>query len=291
MEWHMTAKFNFSTLVLHAIMLLILIVTLYPFVYILAISFSDGLSVMQNKVVLIPVNFNLSAYKAVFSNNNVLGALNNSVLYTVLGTLLSVLFTMITAYPLAKEHLAGKKLFMIMIVITMVFATGMIPFFLVVKNLGLLNTIWAVILPFLISPWNVILTRVFIENIPKEIEHAAMIDGCNDIKYLYRIVIPLCVPIIATISLYYAVSYWNMYFWPMMFLNEKEMYPIQVLLQQMVIMGSMASELSKAGPKEIGIAENIKAATIMVSTVPILLVYPFLQKYFVKGIMIGAVKG
>lgn len=284
-------KFNFSMFCLNSVMLLVLIVTAYPFVYILAISFSDGLSVMQNKVVLIPVNFNISAYNAVFSNNNVTGALTNSVVYTTLGTLFSVVLTMMTAYPLTKEHLAGKKLFMIIIIITMVFATGIIPFFLIVRNLGLIDTIWAVILPFLISPWNLILTKVFIENIPKEIEQAAMIDGSNDIKYLVSIVIPLSGPILATISLYYAVSYWNMYFWPMMFLNEKQMYPIQVLLRQMVIMGSMASELSNAGPREVGIGENIKAATIMVATVPILMVYPFLQKYFVKGILIGAVKG
>jgi len=284
-------KLKFPALCLNVIMFLILVVTLYPFIYILAVSFSDGLSVMQNKVVLIPVKFNLTAYEVVFSNNNVTRALTNSVIYTVLGSFLSVVFTLITAYPLSKERLIGKKLFMIIIIITMVFSTGMIPFFLVVRNLGLIDTIWAIILPFLISPWNLILTRVFIENIPKDIEQAAMIDGCSNVKFLYSIVIPLCVPIIATISLYYAVSYWNMYFWPMMFLNEKEMYPIQVLLRQMVIMGSMASELSKANAKDVGIGENIKAATIMVSTAPILIVYPFLQKYFVKGIMIGAVKG
>lgn len=276
---------------LNLIIFIIIIITLYPFINVLSISLSDSISVLQHKVVLFPKNITLTAYINVFSNPFMLSSLVNSLIYTSIGTVLSVIFTLLTAYPLSKDNFYGKKLFMVMIIITLLFSVGIIPFYLVVRELGLLNKMWSVILPFLISPWNLILTRIFIENLPREIEQAAKIDGCGDLKYLYSIVIPLCTPIIATIAIYYAVGYWNMYFWPMMFLNKKETYPIQVLLRQIVIAGSMASETGRANAKEIGSSESIKAATIMVSTAPIIIVYPFLQKYFAKGIMIGAVKG
>ena len=287
----MRKRFSISLAIIYIIILFSVFITLYPFVYIMIQSICDfnGITQMRSRIFYFPSHVSFSAYKIILRSENIYRSLVNSVVYTLTGTLLSIIVTVMMAYPLSKKDLFGRKVFMLYVTFTLLFGVSMIPLYLVVHNLGIRNTMWAVILPFVLSPWNLILTRTFFENIPGSIQESAHIDGCNDIRVLFSIIIPMSMPIIATISLYYAVWYWNSYFWPMIFLDSRKMFPIQVLLREILIQGTMANEMS-AGD-ELLMSESIKGATTMVATIPIILVYPFLQKYFVKGILVGAIKG
>jgi len=273
-------------------LIIIALVCIYPFYYVLTLSVSDYMQMINsNSVVLFPRKITFAAYKLILTKQNIFRSLLNSVFYAVTGTGLSVLITLLTAYPLSKKNFVGRRFFMFIITVTFLFGAGMVPLFLVVKSMHIDNTIWSVILPFLISPWNLILTRTFFENIPSSLSQSAYIDGANEIQVLYSIILPLSLPIIATISLYYAVGYWNSYFWPMVFLNDKKLYPIQILLRDIVIQGSMANERTSSSVSEPVMSESIKGAVIIVATLPIITVYPFLQRYFLKGMMVGAIKG
>lgn len=249
----------------------------------------DQNAVLLNKVKWIPVGFTLGNYKVVFSNNNVLLSYWNTILYTTTGTAVSLILTITMAYPLSRKHFFGRNIYMKFIIFAMLFSGGLIPTFLVVKSLGFYNKIWAIIIPGAINIWNLIVTRTFFMNLPDSLEESATIDGANDIQVLFQIYLPLSMPIIATMTLFYAVGHWNNYFGPLIYLNDKRKYPLQIFLRNILI----STDISQYQMQEdiAVVSTSIKYTVIIVTTVPILLVYPFIQKYFVKGIMVGAIKG
>lgn len=269
----------------------IALVTVLPFVHVVAGSFTTSAEMAAKKFVLIPTDWSLDAYKFIFSTNTIFRAMLVSIGITVIGTLFSMLITSLMAYGLSRRDLDGRKVIMFMVVFTMLFSGGMIPTFLVVKELGLIDTYAALILPSAISAFNMIILKNFFQNIPEGLEESAKIDGCSDFGILFRIVLPLSMPAIATISLFYAVTYWNTYMSAILYLNESKMWPIQVLLRQIVVLASgmdYSSELDSSVPPP---DQAVKMAVIVVATLPILMVYPFLQKHFAKGAMLGSIKG
>lgn len=277
------------------IMIGIAIITIYPIFYVAVCSISDGNQLIGARgLILWPKGFNLSAYKAVFSNPNIFSGYKTTLIVVVLGTTLSVLTTAIGAFLITRKDFAAKKVMSYMMVFTMYFTGGMIPTYLVVNNfLHLGDTLAALILPMMISVYNLIIMKANFEAIPDSIEEAAKIDGANDIIILFRIILPLSLSVIAVMILFYGVSYWNSWFQAMMYMHDRNRYPLQLILREILISNdtsSMGTTSSAAGDQYM-IGESIKYATIIVATVPILCLYPFIQKYFVKGVMVGAVKG
>jgi putative aldouronate transport system permease protein len=276
-----------------ALLALIAIATVLPFIHVLAGSFTTAAELSAKKFVLFPTKFSLAAYQYIFSTSTIFRALGVSVFVTVAGTLFSMLLTALTAYGLSRRDLDGRRLFNFLIVFTMLFNGGMIPTFLVVKWTGLIDSRAALIIPVAINAFNMIILRSFFQNLPDGLEESAKIDGCNDFGILFRIVIPLSLPAIATVSLFYAVTYWNNYMHSILYLNDSSKWPVQVLLRQIVILASGLTYDSSGfsddfvPPPE----QTVKMAVIVVATVPVLLVYPFLQKYFTKGALLGSIKG
>ena len=273
-------------------MLGLIFVTLFPFYHITITSLSNGNAVLRGEVKLWPVQFTLAAYNLVFKDPNVPRSLLNSVLYTTVGTAINLVMTALCAYPLARPRFSGRTFFTWMVTLTMFFSGGLIPLYLLVMQLGLIDKIWAIVLPGAIGPWYMFMMRTFFQEIHESIYEAALIDGANELQVLWRIVLPLSKPIFATMLLFYAVGQWNEFFNPLIFLNDRTKYPIQLILRNIVILGRFDQTNELAGGSDFAIIEQtLKYATIMVSTIPILVVYPFVQKYFVKGVMIGAIKG
>jgi len=273
-------------------MIFVVFVTLYPLYYIAIISLSDGNAVLRGEARFFPVGLTLESYKLVLEGETIPRSLLNSVLYTTVGTLVNLSFTALCAYPLSRPYFSGRKVFTWMVTITMFFSGGLIPLYLVVMKLGLLNTIWALVLPAAISPWNMFIMRTYFQGIPEEMYEAAIIDGANDFQILGKIVLPLAKPIMATLLLFYAVGHWNSYFDALIYLDEKSKFPIQLIMRGIVVLGRFEQTNAIDAASDFMIIEKtLKYATIMVSTLPILAVYPFVQKYFVKGVMIGAIKG
>lgn len=285
-----TKKENIFDIINYIILFLIVYITFYPFWKIFVSSLSDPNLVLLNQIKWIPKGFTLDNYKIVFSNNNVLLAYWNTILYTVTGTAVSIVLTITTAYPLSRKNFFGKNVYMKLIIFAMLFSGGLIPTFLVVKSLGFYNKIWAIIIPGAISIWNLIITRTFFMNLPDSLEESATIDGANDIQILFQIYLPLSMPIIATMTLFYAVGHWNSYFAPLIYLNDKRKYPMQIFLRNILISSEMGQYQMQMEDTAV-ISTSIKYTVIMVTTLPILIVYPFIQKYFVKGVMVGAIKG
>lgn len=271
------------------------IIVAYPLIYILSSSFSSGTAVSTGRVTLLPVDFSLEGYKAVFSHRLIGSAYRNTIFYTVAGTIINVVITVMCAYPLARKDFPMRRFFSVFFIIIMFFNGGMIPTYMVISKLKLTNTVWAMLLPGAISVYNMILVRTSIMNsIPSVLFEAAQIDGCSDAKYFSSILVPLIKPVIAVITLYYAVGHWNAYFNAMMYLNDEKLYPLQLVLRQILV----ASQINLSDLVDVesmvakqGLADVLKYALIVVSTVPILCVYPFIQRYFIKGAMIGSVKG
>lgn len=274
-------------------MALFMFVTLYPFWYVVMVSLSDGRAVLAGKVSLWPVNFTLATYKVVLSDSSIITGFRNTVVYTVLGTFINLAMTSMCAYPLARPNLEGKKALMGFIVFTMFFSGGMVPTYLVVNQLGIIDTIWAMVLPGAISTYNMIVMRTFFMGIPESMHESACLDGANDIQILLRIVLPVSKPIMATMLLFYAVGHWNGYMNALMYLNSKALFPLQSILRNMVVDGQLTNSTTEvgAGSSFEVIETTMKYATIVVSTLPIIMIYPFVQKYFVKGVMIGSIKG
>ncbi|MDF2670045.1 MAG: transporter permease subunit [Paenibacillus sp.] len=266
---------------------------LLPIVHVASLSLSDQHSILSGAVNILPRGLNLDSYKLLIEGTRILRSLWNSVLITGVGTALSMLFTIMAAYPLSKRYMFGRRFFTLAIVFTMLFSGGLIPSFLVIKSLGLLDTYGAIWLPSLVSTFYMLIMRTFFEGLPAEMEEAARIDGSGEWGYLMKIALPLSLPMLATISLFYGVSYWNSFFSLLIFIQSSEKYNLAVLVQQMVQSQSLLQEVNNSQSLEQATVtpEGIKAAAIMVMIVPMLLVYPFLQKYFVKGAMIGAIKG
>ncbi|NMI06703.1 carbohydrate ABC transporter permease [Paenibacillus sp. SZ31] len=271
---------------------LFVIFCLAPFLHTIAISLSSNRAITSGEVTIFPKEFNWDAYIQVFSDQSMLYSLGFTTVLTVATTVLCMLFTLAAAYPLTKKKMKGRKLFMYVIIITMFFSGGMIPEYLLIRDLNMLNSVWALILPGLVSPFNLIILISFFRGIPESLEESAEIDGSSHVHTLFKIILPLSMPVIATLALFYAVGRWNGFQDSLLYINDPKLYPLQLKLFQMV-QNNMVSELTlMEGANRTPLTpESLKAATVVFATVPILLVYPWLQKYFVSGAMLGAVKG
>jgi putative aldouronate transport system permease protein len=266
---------------------------LLPLVHVLALSFSDKDALASGTVSLWPVRFDTGGYSALFKETPILRSFRNSLIITVVGTLLNLFFTILAAYPLSKRYFIGRKVYSLAIVFTMIFTAGLIPNYLLLKSLGLLNHYGALWLPGLVSVWNLMVLRSFFEGIPEELEEAARIDGCSEWRLLVQIVVPLSGPVLAALALFYGVGHWNAFMNVLIFINDTAKMNLTVLVQQMIQNQSLMQEMTSTQPEmaEKLTPEGVKAAGVIVMTLPMVIVYPFLQKYFVKGVMIGAVKG
>lgn len=268
--------------------LCVIAVCLLPFLNVLAVSFSGNTAVLTNKVTFFPIGFNLKAYKTVFENANIWTSYRNSLVYTAAFICFGMCLTTLAAYPLSKKRLAGRKIFLFYFTFTTIFHGGLIPTYLVVKNVGLLNSMWSVILPYCITVYNIMLLRTSFETIPEELEEAAKLDGLGDFGILTHIYVPLSKPIYATLFLMMTVSQWNSFFPALLYLSKRVQYPLQIILREIVLLDQQEGfELVIDMPASL----SLKCATIVVVTLPILLLYPWIKKYFVRGIAAGAVKG
>jgi putative aldouronate transport system permease protein len=275
------------------LMVVLMIVMVYPLWYVVVASVSDPLTIVQNKGALWwPKGFTLAAYALVFTNHDILVGYYNTLFYVVVGTIINIILTAFGAYALSRRNLVGKNLIMFMIVFTMFFNGGLIPNYLLVDWLGLINTRWAIILPAAISTFNLIIMRTGFQAIPESIEESAKIDGANDFTILFRIFFPLALPVVAVMVLFYSVSHWNAYFKAMIYLRDRSLFPLQLFLREILVDDSTDAMMSAGGifGDRGPIGETLKYATIIVATVPILCIYPFLQRFFLKGVMIGAIK-
>jgi putative aldouronate transport system permease protein len=273
------------------IMLVLIVITLYPLYYMGIVSISAGDAVSRGEVLWLPKDISLQAYKYVFDDPAVLRSYGNTILYTSLGTLISLILTTLCAYPLSRGHFYGKSLFSLFVIFTMFFDGGLIPRYMVVNSLGMVDTIWALVIPTAISVFNMILMRTFFEQIPDALHESATVDGAGEFRTLLQIVLPLSMPVMATMFLFYAVGQWNSFFPALIYLNEKALYPLQIILRNIVIQGDMASQTTQMGADMASMSETIKYAVVFVAILPVLCIYPFVQKYFVQGAMLGSVKG
>ncbi|RAU91589.1 carbohydrate ABC transporter permease [Paenibacillus sp. YN15] len=272
-----------------SLLAIIAAVMIIPFLYIVLISFATEQEVLAKSFLVFPTKFSLTGYRYILSTPILLRSLCVTIGVTVVGTLVNLFMTVLTAYPLARKELYGRRPIMLMVTFTMVFNAGIVPTFLIVKALHLTNTYWALIIPSAISAFNLIIIKNFFQQLPDGLEESAKIDGCNDMGILFRIVIPLSMPAIATFSLFYAVTHWNTFLSAILYVNDSRKWPIQVLLRQIVILSEKGlADMSEAPPPP---SKIINMAVIVFSTVPILSVYPFLQKHFAKGVLLGSVKG
>ncbi|WP_321300383.1 carbohydrate ABC transporter permease [uncultured Sphaerochaeta sp.] len=283
------------SIVVNTFLFISLAIVLYPLLYIISCSLSEPQAVMARKVWLFPVNFDLVSYKAVFTNKQIGTGYINSLYYMVTGTIISVMLTMLIAYPLSRKEFYGRKFVTKFILFTMLFTGGIIPLYLVVRQLGIYDTRLSIILPNAITVWNVIIARTFLqENISDELYEAAEIDGCSDIRFLFTFVFPLSGAIVAVLALFYAVGQWNKYFDALLYLQDQALYPLQIVLRNILIINrntpSMTTDV-EAAIRSQGLSETIRYAVIVVASLPLLVIYPFVQKFFVKGVMIGSVKG
>ncbi len=287
----MTTKKTWFDGVNLVLMLLLLVVTLYPLYYMGIVSISSGGAVSRGEVLWLPKGINLQAYKYVLDDPAVLRSYGNTVFYTALGTLISLVLTTLCAYPLSRNHFYGRAVFSLFVIFTMFFDGGLIPRFMVVHGLGMVDTIWALVIPTAISVFNMILMRTFFEQIPEALHESATVDGAGEYRTLLQIVLPLSMPVMATMFLFYAVGQWNSFFPALIYLNEKELYPLQIILRNIVIQGDMASQTTQMGADMATMSATIKYAVVYVAILPVLCIYPFVQKYFVQGAMLGSVKG
>ena len=285
-------KIKLGTIVNYLLLALLAFVCLYPFLNVLAYSVSGYNAVLSNRVTVYPIDFTLEAYRQILGRTQIWMAMRTTVLITLVGTLLSLVLTVFAAYALSRQDLPGRKVFTVIILFTMYFGGGMIPTFLVVKGVGRYDMLGALFIPQSINVFNFIVMRTFFRNLPESLEEAARIDGASHMQSLVKIILPLSLPILATIGLFYAVGYWNSYFDALLYIQSPEKYTLQLRLRGLLF----GEELNNSGANLEGIGtqvmtQSLKMATVAVSTIPILIVYPWLQKYFVKGVMIGSVKG
>jgi putative aldouronate transport system permease protein len=277
--------------IIYALLLALVVVTIYPLLHVAFSSFSNSSELMAHKGLLWrPLGFNVDAYKKVFANPSILTGYRNTLFIVVVGVSINLFVTALGAYVLSRKQVMWNKVFLFFIVLTMFFSGGLIPLYLTVKGIGITNTLWAVILPFTVTTFNLIIMRTAFMSVPDSLEESAKIDGANHFIILFRIILPLSMPVMAVIALYYAVEKWNAWFWASVLIKDRDLYPLQLILREILISNSTDTSGAALGD-QFQIGETIKYATIMVATVPILCVYPFVQRYFVKGAMIGALKG
>jgi putative aldouronate transport system permease protein len=276
--------------VVYFILILLALLCLLPFLYVVAVSVTPESEVLRRGIVIIPETFTFLAYKEVFISHGIGQAYKITLFRTIVGTALNVLFTVIAAYPLSKKYLPGRSPFLLFIVFTMMFGGGLIPTYLLVRSLGLLNSPWVLIIPNLISAFNLVIIKGFFEQLPAEIEESARVDGASELQSLWRIILPLSLPVLSTISLFYAVGHWNSYFDAIVYINDSNLMPLQVILRNILLNVATQSADSLANTGAVS-TFAIQMAAVVVTTVPILIVYPFMQKHFTKGVLLGSVKG
>ena len=276
------------------IMILLMLITIYPLYYTICASFSDARALLRNNDLLLkPLEpFTLDGYKAVFSNPSIVKSFGNTVFYVVVGTAISMALTIAGAFVVSRSYFLPRNVMMKGMLFTMFFGGGLIPWFFVVRDLGMYNTRWAIVIPAALSTYNLIIMRSFFLSIPSALEESALLDGANDFQVLTHIILPLSTPVLAVIGMYYAVGQWNGWYHSLIFHRTRELYPLQMILRELLILNEMSGSDSAADFVEEAFNRDlIKYCTIVVTTVPILIIYPFLQRYFVKGVMIGAIKG
>lgn len=293
-----TKKDQIFKWIVYFFLIVVLIIVLYPLFYIAIASISQPKFVNSGQVWLWPKGLNLAGYKLIFQDNDIWIGYRNTIFYTVVGVAINLFVTLPAAYALSRRDFFGRGFFMAMFVFTMFFSGGLIPTYLLVKKLGLVDTVWALLLPNAAAVWNIILTRTFFQStIPKELEEAAKIDGCSNTKMFFKVVLPLSTPIIAVMALFYGVGHWNEYFNALIYLSNKNLYPLQMILRQILVLQSIVSNSVMTGSmaellaKKQDLAAIMKYALMIVASLPLIIAYPFLQRYFVKGVMIGSLKG
>lgn len=290
-QWKKSTTGEKIFLVVNVILLtLFSLLCLLPFLNIIASSFATSGEISTRPFILIPRTFTLDAYKYILSTPTIFRSIGISIFVTAIGTFTSMTLTSFMAYALSRRYLHGRRALNFLVLFTMLFSGGMIPSFLLVKSLGLINTLWALILPGAISAYNMIIMRNFFQGIPDSLEESAKMDGCSDLGVFFKIILPLSLPSIATVSLFYAVNYWNTYQNAILYLNDSTKWPVQVLLRQIVLVSS-GMNADASAVDVIPPSQSIKMAVIVIATLPMLIAYPFVQKYFVKGAMVGSVKG
>lgn len=280
--------------------LIAFLIVFYPLVYMISASISDPKYVGSGEMWLWPKGITFDGYKRVFENSSIWTGYGNTILYTVVGTTINLIVTLPAAYALSRKDFVGRNFFMGMFMVTMFFGGGLVPTYLLVKQLGMINSMWAIVIPSAASIWNIIVSRTFFQSsIPKELQEAAQIDGCTNMRLFIRIILPLSMPIVAVMALFYGVGNWNSYFSALIYLNDSAKYPLQLVLRQILVLQEMSAQgggvidasTAAAMNSKAEIAALVKYAVIIVATVPVIVIYPFLQRYFVQGVMIGSVKG
>lgn len=279
----------------YVILVIVGLAVLLPLIYVVAASLSDPQAVIEGKVFLLPVEPTLKGYAAVFKYKRIMTGFKNSFIYMILGTAVNIIMTLLAAFPLSRKEFRARKFLNVLFIITVIFNGGMVPTFLLVDKLGMRNTIWSMIIPAALSVWNMMIARTYMENsIPNELFESATVDGCKPFRYLTSIAVPLSKPVIAVLVLYYGVGHWNSYFDALLYLNKPEMHPLQIVLRDLLVINTVDPTLVtnvEAMANKQGLVDLLKFSTIVVSSLPVLMIYPFVQKYFVEGVMIGSVKG
>ena len=279
------------------LVLLVDVIALYPLIYVISASISDPVLVGSGKMWLLPKGITFEGYRRIFQNSEILIGYRNTIFYTILGTAINLVCTLVCAYPLSRSDFVGRNFFTAIFTFTMFFGGGLIPTYILMKNLHFLDTIWAIVIPGAVSMWNVILTRTFFQGIPKELSEAATIDGCSNTRLFLSVILPLSAPIIAVNIIYAAMTHWNSYFNAMIYLSDRNKYTLQLILREILVQQQTSDSMLKTGTdfaavaEQARIAEIIKYGVIVVAMLPMLIVYPFFQKYFEKGVMVGAIKG
>ncbi len=279
-------------LIIYVALVVILVVTIYPLIYVVSASLSNPMEIVKGNIWFLPKGINLNAYKKVFQNEDILTGYLNSIKYTVVGTSINIIMTTMAAYPLSRRDFKGRNVLTLMFTFTLFFSGGLIPTFLIYKNtLGLYNNIWAIVLPGTVSVWNLVIMRTYFQSsIPLEIQEAAFIDGCSNVGTLRRVILPLSKPIIAVMAMYYGVGHWNAYFNALIYIKDRWKLPLQMVIRNILIV-SMAGGEGESLVDQVLLSEGIKYAVIVVASLPMLMLYPLIQKNFVKGVTLGAIKG
>jgi putative aldouronate transport system permease protein len=279
--------------IVHVIAAVIILIVLYPLIFIVSASLSDPTKVMGGEVWLLPKGFSMEAYSNILHNGKIWIGYRNTIIFTVVGTLINLIMTTLAAYPLSRPDLPGRGVLMLFVTLTMFFSGGLIPTYMLVKNLGMVDTMWALIVPGAIATYNLIVMRTYFQSsIPWELQEAAHIDGCSNWRLLLNIILPLSKPILAVMVLFYAVGHWNSFFNALIYIRSESLYPLQLVLREILLISQSDVMDSGVGLEDkILLAESIKYAVIIVSSLPVLIMYPFVQRHFVKGVMIGSIKG
>ena len=298
-RWYRSVSDRIYMAFIYVMLVLAMLLVLVPFIFILASSFSSAEAISAGKVLFWPVGFNVEGYKMILETSSVWRSFLMSLLYMVAGTLISLTLTVLMAYPLTRKDFKANSFITVLMIITMFFSGGMIPTYLLINRLNMLDTVWAILLPTALSAYNVVLVRTYMSsNFPKDLYECASLDGCSDFRFVTAILIPISKPIIAVMTLFFAMGHWNSYFDAMIYLNSSSKFPLQLVLKEILLQNQITPDMmstmnltAEEMAMRMGLSQQLKYALIVVSSVPLMILYPFIQKYFVKGVMIGSIKG